>query len=241
MKTYLPLLFLLLRYLSSACSCSRIATFCETVSADASGQSFVDLVVRGRKIQNVSGGMTFEIEDILQGDEDAKNIHISNLNSFCGMDIGIFNVGDELVLALIQLDDDMSEDYVVPVCANPFLRVNGDVVTGDIATGISSLNYVELKNISGCNKLSPRKFEKLLKVYPNPTSGPLKLRLEGEANLQLQYKIYNVLGQLMWASEELTLKPFVEEAIDLERLVSGVYLVELLADSRKVVYRILVE
>jgi len=67
--------------------------------------------------------------------------------------------------------------------------------------------------------------QELLQVYPNPTSGLVHLRYEGQDNHQLQLTVYNSLGQRVLQKSYIH-QSNILEPIDLTGLNSGVWLVE---------------
>ncbi len=71
-----------------------------------------------------------------------------------------------------------------------------------------------------------------VKVYPNPTTGMLRLELELDRAAEVRWVLYDVFGRLIW--EKRTGPLWQEsETLDLSRFPSGTYLLQLWLDGRR--------
>ncbi|MEM1321670.1 MAG: T9SS type A sorting domain-containing protein [Bacteroidota bacterium] len=239
MKKYLPFLFLCLPFLSTACSCIDIPTFCETITYGGDGEVTVGLIVRARKTKTLNDGMVVEIQDVLYGEESDGSLIVRDGNGAdCGLHTGVFEENEELILALHRF----GERYSISICGHNFLRIEDNTVRGNIKPGINNLSYEQFLRTVDCGDLKFSRLEDILKVYPTLTRGPVQLESRAERNdLRLRYNVYNALGRLMIQSNEFALAPSASEFIEMGNLAKGIYMVELVAEFRKVVYRIVVQ
>ena len=76
--------------------------------------------------------------------------------------------------------------------------------------------------------INPSDREELqMKVYPNPTHGPLNIISSASGEITL----FNVLGQVVLP--DITVQQNIPFSINTQHLSSGVYLVQLVSDSGK--------
>ncbi len=73
----------------------------------------------------------------------------------------------------------------------------------------------------------PAAGERAVRVYPNPTSGPVQLQVAG-AEAQLEVQLFNTAGQLLWQGW----LPREAPEMDLSRLPAGVYWLSVNADGQ---------
>ncbi len=75
-------------------------------------------------------------------------------------------------------------------------------------------------------------------MYPNPTAGYLNISLNGFAGKKASVKIYNVIGEQVYSSENIYETPVYIKHIDLSALQAGVYIVTVYDGTQSFVQRI---
>ncbi len=75
-------------------------------------------------------------------------------------------------------------------------------------------------------------------VYPNPTAGFLNIALNGFAGKKASVKIFNVIGEQVYSSENVYETPVYTKHIDLSALQAGVYVVTVNDGTQSFVQRI---
>ncbi|WP_332913642.1 T9SS type A sorting domain-containing protein [Algoriphagus boritolerans] len=100
---------------------------------------------------------------------------------------------------------------------------NVDLILGSRGGGISYLSSVKTEETNG------RDF--LVKIYPNPTSGPFKVI----SNTAAKARLVTSLGQVLL--EEITIPANRETEIQAQTLQPGVYFLQLETEDRKVIVK----
>ena len=95
------------------------------------------------------------------------------------------------------------------------------------ATAVSNTLEVNVFNSTGINEQNTSTFE----IYPNPTDGKVNLvvgeNLQGKAIVE----VFNILGERMLYQEASQLRQGETISLDLSRMVSGLYIIKLSAES----------
>jgi|GEM_PF-1255914 len=89
-------------------------------------------------------------------------------------------------------------------------------------------NEVGMKNVQS---------EGSLKIFPNPTTGPINIRIAQGEKMQ-QITVYNVTGQVLY--QEKPVGPVNEKLIDL-KLSKGVYLLEVLTETSRMNKKLIIQ
>ncbi|BAO76060.1 T9SS type A sorting domain-containing protein [Winogradskyella sp. PG-2] len=125
----------------------------------------------------------------------------------------------------ITTDTNLSDyDFIVIQC----IAINER--WGHITLGVNTGSDCALLNVS------ERRLENSIKLYPNPAKD--NLNIENINQLDLNIKIYNVLGKEVYSSNNST---SINHNINSSSLKTGVYLVSLTADNQTVMKRLIKE
>ncbi len=134
-------------------------------------------------------------------------------------------------------------------CENNFIPISG--ANSQVFTPVEPGVYAVIISQDGCGGMSEcvvfnplnsddRTKEILFDVFPNPASDIVTLRLVGfDPNLQIE--VYNGLGQLVLQMQVQQMGTEFNEDLNLEELVSGVYLIQVTDGQRKVAKRLVKE
>lgn len=106
---------------------------------------------------------------------------------------------------------------------NPGFDDQVDLIIGSRGGGITYLNSIETEE--------PNNNELLVKIYPNPTSGPFKVI----SNTATKARLITSLGQILL--EEITISANREVEIQAQTLQPGVFFLQLETEDRKVVVK----
>ena len=109
-----------------------------------------------------------------------------------------------------------------PNSANPFTLTNAPVFP--ITLGCSPTLSVEDNFIK----------ESGLYIYPNPAKNSVAVKIYGEENVVINYKVYSITGTLL-------LKGKTTNTIDIRSLISGIYIIEVEAEKTKYQKKLIVK
>jgi hypothetical protein len=84
---------------------------------------------------------------------------------------------------------------------------------------------------------APEKAE--LKVYPNPTSGELKIEMGDMRYETCDITIHDVMGRCVWSSYGLTVLQSYGLQIDVSHLPAGMYFVKIITDTETIVKKVI--
>jgi hypothetical protein len=73
----------------------------------------------------------------------------------------------------------------------------------------------------------PQNISPIFSVYPNPTSGILRIKLSKPYDRQVEVSLFNTLGQLIQSESWLPNSATTEMEISLENLANGVYFLQI--------------
>jgi len=107
---------------------------------------------------------------------------------------------------------------------NGYFSLDSLAVAGaNFSTSEAALIGIKPSATTGITDLSAA----ALHLYPNPTSKFIKVDLEGANNGLVQFAIYNLAGQKVFADESTLTAGLNTREINIDRLESGVYLMEI--------------
>ena len=243
MKAKICTLILLLSFpgFSSACSCVLIETFCETITFN-DGNIHPDLViVLGKKVKNTNIGMEVEILDVLNGTEDRPRIDIRRGDGAdCGVNTDIFEVGQELLMALWPFDPADNIIYQLSICGVTFLEFNDGFITGKISPGVNRIAYNDLKSLNDCGELRPGFLNLETLLFPNPTSESTQFFVETNGPVSIHANIFDTIGRKV-ATFHIDLNETDQIGeIPTSKLPSGVYFVELQVLANRKTHKLIV-
>ncbi len=75
-------------------------------------------------------------------------------------------------------------------------------------------------------------------IYPNPFTNELSVVIQKQNIKQASFIITNVLGQQLYKKEETNLSNYYTKQLDLSKLASGVYFVEINVDGENTVKQV---
>lgn len=237
----LSIFFIVSIQFSMACSCIGPTTFCEDIT-DSDGNIYESsMIVRAKILQKDGEGINVEIQETIFGDLDEEEIYIpQGYGADCSMSINGFEVDKEYVLVLWERSHDTT--YYLNICQVSVLEIENEVISGNIAPGIESLDYHELGNLEGCGEeFKIFSISKQIAVFPNPTIDILNIK-----NLSALGTIENVRIEcidIIGKEHCLFIKEngiIVDEtwSINLESLSSGVYIFKLYANQQDAIFKI---
>lgn len=190
---------------SIACSCAVwYDNFCES-SFDEQFMPNAKLIVKGVKLSNMAHGIDFKIIDVLTGSEQDEIIRIwGDPGHLCRTYTTPFAIGDTFIFTLHELEyfgfDSIEKpgDYELPGCGLFYLHVNGNNVSGNIASPIQSAmeynsfrQFINLACITQVELLP----ENHLLIFPNPAEGRVSLTSSWLAPGLYSCKLINILGE----------------------------------------------
>jgi hypothetical protein len=235
------LAFILQSEISNACSCVYIGTFCETITYNNSVEVSPYLcVIRGTVIAQESDKMKVRVVEHLGGTAPVSHeIFIRSGNGAdCGEFVGGFEIGKDFVFAM-NIGWGLNLDlYSLSICGINHLRINNEVVEGNIAPGINSINYSKLGTINDCGRLTIEQKIGLFSIFPTLTSAGPSISLDPEASepVLIDWEVYSNIGQLLDEKNAQNFVPGEKFTVNMERYPPGVYLLRIQrAGERKVI------
>jgi hypothetical protein len=92
--------------------------------------------------------------------------------------------------------------------------------------------------LSNLNNSMPASFES--SVFPNPNNGSFSVRLNFEKAQDVNCKVYNALGQIVYSKSFRQISSESSEIV-LENKAKGIYIVQFETDSRRWSHKVIVE
>ena len=231
-KFSISLLILLSTCLSmSACSCFY-QNFCESYRNFQDNTDFEYLLAFAQKEDNSSLGMILEISQVIEGIAEETSIDINLYKgTSCEMNSDRYPEG-QTFLFLISVHRDNGEiSFSLSPCSEHALKLDGDILSGDITESVSSIAIDELETLGNCPDVIAPKEQNLQVYVNNPFSGNLQLRFVDNPGNIFLYKIYDLTGRLV-RKEVLFVNssvPLVE--IDTGNLPNGMYILDLVSTT----------
>ncbi|MEM9822052.1 MAG: T9SS type A sorting domain-containing protein, partial [Bacteroidota bacterium] len=183
-----------------------------------------------KKIQQIEHGMEVEVLEVIRGEESRSTITIwGDPGHLCRVYTSSFEIGATVIFALSKIETppnpdffsplEKVDDYIISVCGLHYTKCNDPVnpYTQEVE------DLAECLGFDPCNCGQPK-----LNVYPNPTIGPLAIKLPAAVVdvSPKQVNVYDIRGalvrnlQFLTDGEERTLN------LDLGGLHPGIYFLE---------------
>jgi hypothetical protein len=80
-----------------------------------------------------------------------------------------------------------------------------------------------------------------VKIYPNPTGNSINIACSGMSCKQLSLSVKNTLGQTVYSITESNISNEYKKTIDLSKEKKGIYFIEIIADEKRSVKKIILE
>ncbi|HET6243584.1 MAG: T9SS type A sorting domain-containing protein [Bacteroidetes bacterium] len=112
-------------------------------------------------------------------------------------------------------------------------------LTGDDEVFLIKIKYDTTQAIIGVNEFSDRSLLSC-NIYPNPTSGTFQIECNLPESCDLQLNIINSKGQKIYTENIFGVKGDYERFIDMNKHAKGIYFIEIIADRKRAVRRIVV-
>lgn len=139
-------------------------------------------------------------------------------------------------------DDILLDTLKIPgYIAACILKSENSSYIGGYTTGQFHSSYlfkIERNTLTG---LPMKTKEMELNIYPNPSGGLFKVKFESPFSDKLIMTIKNVLGQAVYNKTYESFNGSLNESIDLSKQPKGVYFIELIADKKRQVKKIVVD
>ena len=238
MKKFILLTVFLFPFIHSYardCTCLGSLNFCEAIT-DGDGEIGADIVLRGT-FKGYDGGVKVQIGDILHGDMIQNELTI--FTTLCDYNPIPLEENDEYIFAVEKFDS----TYYFIFCSVSYLKIEDGVVTGNIAPGIESIDYLDLKTLDDCGE----QFNLFtledgsLSVFPNPTLDILKVKntspLGSIENVQIEF--IDMIGRELYTfkKEDKILGGEIW-TINLQHFTAGVYFLKLTANNQEQMIKI---
>ncbi len=198
LQAFIPVILLILSFQIKGYSCTCFPyepVFCKSVSEELN-------IVRAKVTNHLSmSSMEVEITDNINLEIAESTIIVWGQDGLnCGEVLGQFEIDDTLILAIggpIMVDN-QEMWYLEGTCGLHYLRVNNEIVTGQITETLESRPYEEFKDnlfycpfILSSNELS----DDDIKLFPNPTIDHLEIHSENDEIDSIE--IYDLKGNLI--------------------------------------------
>lgn len=208
---------------TSACSCIKIETFCETVNLNDPNHEQV--IVWGNLTEEIENGIEVTVRQVIAGDVDQEKISVSTLSeSFCQPKLGLLQKGKSYVFALNRRNPQAEHPFSIPLCGVPILQVKNRQAVGAVAPGIKRLPIGALSSLANCEVL------RAIQVYPNPTTDLLKIRIQLPGTIAGELEIYDSLGRLL-VQKAIESNEGTEILQETSTFVDGLYIVKVTVDG----------
>jgi hypothetical protein len=226
MKILFTLIALSLAQVVIACSCFPILTFCETLTYNENA-----IVIRGKiSSRNNEKNMVVKIESLLYGSTDQSNVTIESGNGAdCGVFTQNFKKGESYIMLI--------RGNQISNCGISFLQITNEKVQGAIKEKVTSIKYDDFLNLPGCGILSKGLFS--IGVYPNPFPTNLVFYSDFDESQNVDYTIYDIMGRIVLSGNKTINPGKTTTTINVQKLSSGVYILNLSSIQTKRQLRII--
>jgi len=219
-----------------ACSCIAPSSFCESL-ADFDGNIYAEIIIRGRVRDTEDGMKEVQVIDQIYGDLDEDQLTIGY--DICTLDYNGLEDGGQYIIALNR----GIEHYALVGCTISFLRVINNQVVGEIAPGVTSVDYRDLFDVIRCNDVADQiGLSRGIRLYPNPNNSFIRLNnISTQSTYEdLQLSLFNISGQkVLEESDTNELNPESSWTVDISHLPRGVYIVQLSNNFQRVTYKMM--
>lgn len=225
-----------------ACSCVYMGTFCEFITWNSVDIRKDLCIIRGKVLTLESNGIEVQVVDQLGGTAPtgSKIFILSRGGEFndCNSATGGFKPESDYIFALNITA--ISNNYVLSICGESLLSINNNIVEGQIAPGVTSIQYNKLGTANDCIKLPFFKQVDYFQIYPTLTSYGPSIILENDIvdAIFINWDLYTNLGQLMAESTAQKFEPGVAFTVNMEKHPPGVYILRLRREEEMKVVRI---
>lgn len=223
-RNFTLLSFLLFPLLGWACNCTGPLDFCEV----AQNENLT--LILGKKTAQVEHGMDVEVLHVIRGNENRSKIRVwGDVGHLCRLYTSGFEIGETFIFALGKIDwnapPDGSDwqllekvdDYTISVCGLYYTSCDDSVnpYTQEVEDLVSCLGY------DPCNCGTAK-----MKIFPNPSKGPLQLTLPdiAEEVADRFVDVYNINGALLKTIKVASDEEGKQFRMDLSELNPGLYL-----------------
>lgn len=212
----------LLPNVNKACSCITPSSFCESFSQFNSDSN---IVLRGKIVGSTSGGKEIEVHQVISGNINQRKIVLGH--GMCTVYYNELEDGSEYLFVLSEGNN----LFFLIGCSISFLKIENEIVVGKVAPGIEAIPFDDLLDIESCgNIFSDLQLKKNITIFPNPTSGELKIKnISPTFELeQLQIEIYDILGRVL--SHPMKIEGILPEetwSVNIQDFAAGVYILRI--------------
>ena len=225
---------------SISCNCGGGGSFCEGIT-NSEGEIYESiLIVRGKIISKNEEGMNVAIEHNLFGDFNQDEVYVrQGYGIDCSMQVNDFEESKEYIFALWG---ELNGEYSLSICYESFLEIKDEVIFGNIAPGIESIDYVDLGNVQGCGEqINIFSFKENISIFPNPTFNALNFKnlnsIKSAEHVRLT--CFDMLGrELRFFKKEDGILAGEIWTIDLHEFSAGIYMFKLSLNYEETVFRI---
>jgi len=139
---------------------------------------------------------------------------------------------EELTVDMYSLNVTWANDFK----GQAFISVFG---TNDCGDGPVSANYeVSVENTFSINE---DELNVGVSVYPNPNNGSFTIKLSSEENENVRMQIRNIIGEVLFAEEDLNINGEFVKVIDLSSYAEGIYFLVLENNNKILTEKIVVQ
>lgn len=109
--------------------------------------------------------------------------------------------------------------------------------------GFGNRLYLDEINFGDPNGIKEQSSSTQLSVYPNPSKGDLKLKLKLDDDSEVSYKVYDVIGKLIYQSSSKNLSPGIHEisVTELNGIAKGVYQIRMKVNGSVIVKKVIID
>jgi len=227
-------LFTFFHSYAEECSCIGSLTFCQAIT-DENGDLRADIVLRGT-FMGYDGGIKVHVDHILYGDMIQNDLTI--VSTMCDYNPVPLVENDEYIFAVEKFDS----TYYFIFCSVSYLKIEDEVVIGQIAPGVESIDYLDLKTLDDCGEhFDSFNIEGDLTVFPNPTLDILKIKNTSSSNSieNVQIEFIDMIGRELYTfKKEDEILGGEIWTINLQNFTAGVYFLKLTANDKERVIKI---
>lgn len=222
-----------------ACSCIEAPTFCEGI-VNCDGDIYADLIVRGTITARTKEEVKVRVNQIIFGNTSQSTITVGL--SVCGYPPQSLKKGDEYILALSTLSSSDYSHHHLIICKLSYLKIEDEVIKGNIAPGIKSLDYSDLAILKNYgDEFNLFSIEHSLSFSPSPIADILNIKnisLASSENIQIE--VIDITGSNRYSfKKEDGILADETWTIDLQNFPVGVYLFKLTAYNQEIVFKII--
>ncbi len=235
-------IILLQSSISFACSCSYITSFCEEIN---SATKVLEVEVISKYTDNYQSYMDIKILEFLQETVPEEILTVVNQGTSCDISHSIFEISDTLLIQFQELAPASGAANYSSIsfwdCSTPFLRREGNQVSGYINDNFSVIDYEQLKsNIGTCISLTTtgttkELLEKSISIFPNPASVISNIHLGNLNPFEISIELFSADGQSITFTQSLQQYTYILSMSDFPK---GIYFVKIYYRNEFIVKKI---